>query len=94
MLEDKQSLQCRHFVTYTGVTLPLRLITPLEGEGLDRRLTYFRGYYNAQEQLVVVEKIVYSEVEFEHHYEYHDDGRLKSAKMIEADDAPRIMEFN
>ena len=85
---------CRHFVSYTGVALPLKLITPLEDESLDRRITYFRGYYNDQEQLMVVEKVVYGEIEFEHRYQYHEDGRLKSAELIEADEAPRVMEFD
>lgn len=93
-MESKQSLQCRHFVSYTGVKLPLKLITPLDGESVDKRITYFRGYYNAQEQLVAVEKVVYGEIEFEHRYDYYDDGRLKSAELREEDEAPRVLQFD
>lgn len=93
-MENKQSLQCRHYVSYTGVKLPLKLITPIDGESLDKRITFFRGYYNAQEQLVAVEKVVYGEIEFEHRYDYHTDGRLKSAELREEDEAPRVLQFD
>ena len=93
MMETDESLPCRHFVTYSGVTLPLNLITPLGDDDLDQRITYFRGYYDERGRLVVVEKVVYGEVEFEHRYQYHDDGRIKSAELIEADEDPRVMQF-
>jgi YD repeat-containing protein len=93
MTDNKQFLVCRHYVTYTGVRLPLKLITPLDDDSLDKRITYFRGYYSEQEQLMAVEKVVYDEVEFEHRYQYHADGRLKSAEMREADEEPNVIEF-
>lgn len=93
-MENKEHMICRHYVTYSGVGLPLNLITPLEDDGLDLRITYFRGYYNQQEQLVAVEKVVYGEVEFEHRYQYHPDGRLKSAELREEDEEPRLMQFD
>lgn len=93
MLDSKQLLLCRHYVSYSGVKLPLKLITPLDDESLDKRITYFRGYYNAQEQLVAIEKVVYGEIEFEHRYDYYPDGRLKSAELREEDEAPRVLQF-
>jgi hypothetical protein len=93
-MQNKQSLTCRHFVTYTGVELPLNLVTPLEEEGLEQRITFFRGYYDGSEQLMAVEKVVYGEVEFEHRYQYHNDGRLRLVELIEADEEPRIMQFD
>lgn len=93
MMDSKQLLLCRHYVSYSGIKLPLKLITPLDDESLDKRITYFRGYYNAQEQLMVVEKVVYGEIEFEHRYDYYPDGRLKSAELREEDAAPRVLQF-
>lgn len=93
-MEPKQSLICRHYVSYSGVTLPLKLITPLDDDSVDKRITYFRGYYNDQEQLVVVEKVVYGEIEFEHRYQYHPDGRLKSVELREADEEFRVIQFD
>ena len=93
-MQTEAALVCRHYVSYTGVSLPLKLIEPLDEESLDRRITYFRGYYNDQDQLMAVEKVVYGEIEFEHRYQYHDDGRLKSAELIEEDEAPRLMQFD
>lgn len=93
-METKQTLLCRHYVSYSGVSLPLKLITPLDGESVDKRITYFRGYYNAQEQLVAVEKVVYGEIEFEHRYDYYPDGRIKSAELREPEEAPRVLSFD
>lgn len=93
-MERDHNLECRHYVSYTGVALPLQLISPLQGEDVDKRITYFRGYYDGQSRLVAVEKVVYGEIEFEHHYTYHDDGRLKSAELREPDEEPRLMQFD
>lgn len=93
-MKDKQSLQCRHFVSYSGIKLPLKLITPLDGESVDKRIAYFRAYYNDLEQLVAVEKVVYGEIEFEHRYDYYANGRLMSAELREFDEAPRVMQFD
>jgi len=90
---EKQGLECRHFVTYSGVELPLNLITPLEDDSVDKRITYMRGFYNQAGQLLAVEKVVYGEIEFEHRYAYHDDGRIKSAELREPDEEPQTLRF-
>lgn len=94
MTSPDQDLSCRHFISYTGVKLPLQLVSPLDDETLDGRITFFRGYYDKQELLTKVEKVVYGEIEFEHRYEYHNDGRLKRVEMIEGDDDKQIMTFD
>ncbi len=93
-MDNKRNMNCRHYVSYTGVGLPLKLITPIEGEVLDGRISYFSGYFDDKEQLRIVEKVVYGEVEFEHHYSYYDDGRIKTAELIEPDEEPRVMAFD
>jgi hypothetical protein len=94
IMENKQSLTCRHYLTYSGVDLPLKLVTPLDEEDLENRLTFFRGYFDAHDQLMAVEKVVYGEIEFEHRYQYHGDGRLKIVELIEEDEEPRVMQFD
>jgi hypothetical protein len=93
-METGQHLECRHFASYSGVQLPLKLITPLAGDDLERRITYFRGYYDDQSRLVALEKVVYGEIEFEHRYQYHPDGRIKRAELCEQDEDPRVMDFD
>jgi hypothetical protein len=94
MLENKQSLTCRHYVTYSGMELPLNLVTPMEEDDLENRITFFRGYYDERDQLMAVEKVVYGEIEFEHRYQYHDDGRLKLVELIETGEEPRLLQFD
>lgn len=75
----------RYFITYSGVTLPLRLVSEIQATELDNRNTYFRGDYDAAERLVTLEKRVYGEVELRHRYRYADDGRLAWAEITDAD---------
>lgn len=92
-MHSKDNLTCRHFISYTGVKLPLQLITPIEGETVEGRITFFRGFYDAEDKLLIIEKVVYGEIEFEHHYNYYPDGRLQRAEMLEPDCEPRVMDF-
>ena len=85
---------CRHFVAYSGVRLPLKLVNPLEESDMRNRNTFFRGYYDAKGQLIVCQKVVYGEIEFEHHYEYYNNGTLKNAVIKEADEEPRTLCFD
>ena len=82
---DPSHGDCRYFVSYSGVQLPLHLVQPLDPSGLNNRNTYFRAWYNPQGQLVTCQKIVYGEIEMEHRYGYHADGRLASAYITDAE---------
>jgi hypothetical protein len=53
-----------------------------------------RAYYDDAERLLAVEKVVYGEVEFEHRYQYHDDGRIKAAMLLEPDEEPNLLSFD
>lgn len=86
--------ECRHYVTYSGVKLPLRLVAPLDERELENRNTFFRGYYNAQDRIVACQKVVYGEIEFEHLYEYYPGGVLKAAVINHADEEPRMLYFD
>jgi hypothetical protein len=85
---------CRHYVTYSGVKLPLRLVNPLAETDIANRNTYFRAWFDAQEHMVLVQKVVYGEVELQHRYEYHASGRLMLAEITEADGESRVLRFD
>ncbi len=86
--------RCRYFLTYTGVKLPLKLMTELEPAQLENRNTYFRGYFDEQDRLIGLQKLVYGEVEMEHRYTYHANGALRSVEIIDADGDQKAMEFD
>lgn len=90
---DPPGSDCRYFVSYSGVQLPLNLVQPLEPNGLNNRNTYFRAWYNAQGQLVACQKIVYGEIEMAHRYGYHADGRLASACITDAEGEVTELKF-
>jgi hypothetical protein len=87
------SLQQRYFISYSGVSLPLKLTNELEPDGMDNRITYFIGYFDDEERLRMIEKVVYGEIEFSHEYEY-DDQMIRRATLIEDGEDPRVLEFD
>lgn len=84
----------RYFLTYTGITLPLQLVTPLEENETDNRNTYFGAKLDEQGRIVLVHKLVYGEIELEHRYGYHDNGALQWAEILDDEDELQRLEFN
>ena len=84
---------CRYFLTYTGVKLPLTLLSELEPDQLENRITFFRGYYDGQNRLVGLQKMVYGEVEMEHRYQYDASGSLQRAEITDIDGEVTVLAF-
>ncbi len=84
----------RYFTTYSGVRLPLKLTNELPAGGLDNRNTYFRGQFDAEERLRVLEKIVYAELELRHAYDYHANGVLRQATITDVDGEVSVLTFD
>ena len=80
-MNKEQQTECRYFVSYSGIKLPLKLVNEITEASLNNQNTYYRGYFNAQDKLLLCQKIVYGEVESEHQYQYYDNGILKSAQI-------------
>lgn len=92
-MNPEPQTECRYFVSYSGVKLPLRLVNEITEASLNNRNTYYRGYFDAQDRMLLCQKIVYGEVESEHRYAYFEGGVLKSARITEDDDV-RELHFN
>lgn len=71
----------KHFLSYSGINLPLNLVSPLAAGEEGNRNTYYRGYFDDQGRLALIEKVVYNEVEMVHQYQYYDDGMLQRAEI-------------
>lgn len=84
----------RYFITYSGVSLPLRLVNEIQATELNNRNTYFLGDYDAAGRPVILEKVVYGDVELRHRYRYADDGRLAWAEITDADGEVTELEFD
>jgi hypothetical protein len=84
---------CRYFVSYSGIKLPLNLVTPIEPSALSNRNTFIQAYFDAQGLLLRFDKLVYGEVELSHRYEYSDDGNLVLAEIAMPEEEPVILRF-
>lgn len=86
--------ECRHFLSYRGIKLPLNLVSPLGAGEENNRNTFYRGYFDKQDKLMVCQKVVYGEVELAHHYSYYDNGILSQAEIIEEDEEAMIIKYD
>ncbi|MDO8845049.1 MAG: DUF6156 family protein [Methylicorpusculum sp.] len=91
---ELEKSDCRYFVSYSGMKLPLKLVNELSDSELDNRNTFFRGYFDAKERLIRCEKVVYGEVELLHCYRYHESGGLQEAKITGLDDEITVLAFD
>lgn len=80
-----------YFLTYSGVRLPLTLVSPISAEALANRNTYIRAGFDSRGRLISCEKIVYGEVELRHDYEYRPDGSLTRALIGMDDEETEIL---
>jgi len=87
-------LSVRYFTAYSGIKFPLKLVNELDNASLQRRITYFKGYYQDNGLILKLEKVVYGEVEFTHQYDYYPDGTLRKLMLIEGEEKPRILLFD
>jgi hypothetical protein len=84
----------QHFLSYSGVSLPLQLVSPLERGETENRNTFFGVRLDHAGRAALIHKIVYGEVELEHRYGYHDNGALQWAEIVDDDDEVQRLEFD
>ena len=90
-LENRET--SRFFVTYTGVKLPFKLVNELQPSEIENRNTYFRGDFDAQGKLTGFDKLAYGEIELQHRYTYHANGKLVHAQITDIDGEITEMTF-
>jgi len=89
-----ENCDCRYFISYSGVKLPLKLVTPLTEAELQNRNTFFRAYFDDQERLICCQQLVYGDIETEHRYRYYDNGVLQTAEITDADGEVTLLQFD
>lgn len=85
---------CKYFVTYSGIKLPLKLVDQLEASALRNRNTYYRAQFDAAERIILCERIVYGEVDLSHKYQYHENGVLKQAEILSDENELKVLSFD
>jgi hypothetical protein len=90
----EEDLECRFFVSYSGVKLPFNLVNAIAAEALSNRNTFIRAYFDKAGVLSGFDKMVYGEVELLHRYEYHGNGHLSRAEIVMLDEEPATLSFD
>jgi hypothetical protein len=84
---------CRYFISYSGVRLPLNLVNPIAADALSNRNTFIRAYFDEAGVLTGFDKVVYGEVELAHRYQYDSEGVLRRAEIAMVDEDAIILQF-
>jgi hypothetical protein len=71
----------RYFVTYTGIGLPLKLVQEIEPAQTANRNTFIRAWYDENDRMAGLEKLVYGDIELSHRYSYDEKGQLERAEI-------------
>jgi hypothetical protein len=85
---------CRYFVSYTGVSLPFKLVDPLPESEIRNRNAYFRAYFDEHDRLIGFDKVVYAEIELAHRYHYDASGALRQAEIADIDGDMTVLNFD
>ena len=93
-MSNKHPHTTRHFVTYTGVKLPFKLVNELQEEEVQNRNTFFRGFFDTKDRLTGFDKLAYGDIELQHRYTYHDNGKLASAEITDIDGEVTLLVFD
>lgn len=93
-MTDALAGSCRYFLTYSGVKLPFKLTSPLDPAQIENRNTYFKGFFDDQDRMTGLQKLVYGEVELEHRYSFDAAGALRRAEITDADGELTVLEFD
>ena len=81
----------RHFVTYSGIRPPVRLVEPIEADEMGHRNTFIRAVYDAAGRLVRFDKMVYGSSELTHVYEWSESGALAAATIAVGGEETRLV---
>lgn len=84
----------RYYTSYSGITLPLKLVGEIAADDMANRNTFFEGHFNDQDQLCLCRKIVSGETDLEHRYYYYDNGIIQRAIITEEDGEQTILMFD
>lgn len=84
----------RYFVTYSGIKLPFNLTSELQEHEIKNRNTYFKGYFDAEDRLTGFDKLAYGDIELQHRYSYHANGKLSAAEITDIEGETTMLLFD
>jgi len=93
--QDKPMPTLQYFRTFTGYSLPLKLVQPIpKEEALASKDSVYVGYFDEVGRLVKIEKFLKHKLVFTHEYEFHVNGKLKRLVNTPVDGVPKVKEYD
>ena len=70
------------------------MVSELQTGEVENRNTYFRGYFDELDRLTGFDKLAYGDIELQHRYRYHDNGKLSAAEITDIDGEVTMLVFD
>jgi hypothetical protein len=83
----------RYYLSYSGVSLPLKLVSQLDNAEINNRNTFFGAICDANGREEIIHKVVYGEVELIHAYTFNQQGTLTRAEITDIDGETQVLTF-
>ena len=84
----------QYYLSYSGLKLPLKLVSPMKSEEIENRNIYYGVHLDVNGNPISIHKVVYGEIEMQHEYGYSDSGDLKWAEITNIDNEVQRFEFS
>lgn len=84
----------RYYLSYSGIKLPLKLVSPLQATEVENRNTYFAACIDKEGRNTLIHKVVYGEIELAHRYGYDPSGKIQWAEITNIDREVQRFEFD
>ncbi|MGB0206003.1 MAG: DUF6156 family protein [Neptuniibacter sp.] len=82
------------YLSYSGISLPLKLVSPIAPESIKNRNTFFTEKQNSDGQPLEIVKFVYGEVDLLHQYTYDEAGKIATAHITDEDGEVQQLKFD
>jgi hypothetical protein len=83
-----------YYGSFAGYNIPLKPIEKIDKREALSRNTYCVAFFNNKGQIIRFEKYLSGSLFFQHNYKYHDNGKIKENRIINADGVVKTNSFD
>ena len=83
-----------YYGSFAGYNIPLRPIEKIDKREALSRNTYCVAFFNNKGQIIRFEKYLSGSLFFQHNYKYHENGKVKENRIINADGVIKTNSFD
>lgn len=82
------------YLSYSGISLPLKLVSPIDAASTQNRNTFFAEKQNADGLSIEIAKFTYGEMDLLHKYIYDESGMIVKAEITDGEGEIQHLSFD